>query len=162
MKTQLDQDLLKIRQEILEKSLCDSDLEKKNILDKYFSSKPSIVSYLQEKYSFSNLKVLEIGSWLGQHLFYWGSQSEGIDVQDKAVSFTNSLGFKTTKINVEEGLGEIPDKSFDAIHTNDLIEHLVSPHLFLAHCFRVLKDDGLLAIGHPVVPPLFVRPIWKA
>lgn len=111
MKTESNQDLLRIRKEIIEKSLCDSDLEKKNILDKYFCSKPSIVSYLQEKYSFSNLKVLEIGSWLGQHLFYWGSQSEGIDVQDKAVSFTNSLGFKTTKINVEEGLGFIPDQS---------------------------------------------------
>src|SRR5262249_5250562 len=52
--------------------------------------------------------------------------------------------------------------SFEAIHSNNLIEHLVAPHRFLVGCRRLLHPDGLLALGHPVVPPRGVASVWRA
>lgn len=55
----------------------------------------------------------------------------------------------------------LSEQQYDAIYTNNLIEHLIAPHLFLAKLWHLLKPGGLLAIGHPVVPPKIVHPIWK-
>jgi SAM-dependent methyltransferase len=136
--------------------------ETEELICKYFSSPFAITSLLQSKYNFADLKVLDIGSAYGQHLFYWGRNSEGIEAQQRAASFTTALGFQTHCLNVEDDLSVLPPESFEAIHTNNLIEHLVSPHLFLARCYQLLKEDGILAIGHPVVPPALSKWLWQA
>jgi len=64
-------------------------------------------------------------------------------------------------VNVEEDFHNIIKQKFDAIYTNNLLEHLVAPHYFLAQLHHMLNEDGILAIGHPVVPNVFFGQLWK-
>ena len=154
--------LAKIRSEIVRKSPFD-DTETQRILLKYFSKVPANVRILLDNYNFDQLKVLEIGSSYGEALLYWGPESEGIEIQPHMVEFTRVLGRNTHMLNVEDGFFHlIKPESYDAVHTNNLIEHLISPHLFLLRLYRVLRNDGILAIGHPVVPPPLLQSFWKA
>lgn len=153
--------LTKVRNEIIEKSPYSKE-ETNEILAKYYTCIPVTVQLLIGKYSFDSMKVLEIGSNYGSYLLYWGETSEGIEVQPHMAKFTEALGRRTYILNVEDGFTDvIPMESYDAISTNNLIEHLVAPHLFLARLHRLLKPGGFLAIGHPVVPPVWIRSIWK-
>ena len=136
--------------------------ETERILAKHFTSVLPIIRYLQARYGFGERRVLEIGSSYGEHLFHWGEGSEGIEARSDAAAFTTAVGFRTHDVNVEDDLLQLGEGSFQAIHTNNLIEHLVAPHLFLARCYRLLTDDGLLVLGHPVVPPAVLARLWTA
>jgi len=123
------------------------------IIVKYFKSTPSIVRMLYNKERFYDKKVLDIGCCYGSSLLYWGRESEGFDCNDKFLSFVHALGNKVHKGNAEDGFSFLGSERYDAIYTNNLIEHIVAPHLFLVRLFALLKPGGVLAIGHPVVAP---------
>jgi len=150
---------LALRKKIKDKSIF-NDSKTESILNQHFSSIPSSVSILSKEFNFNNKKVLDIGSAYGQTLFYWGEGSEGVETQEDLVKFVKKMGYNVYPLNVEDGFHSI-EKKFEAIHTNNLIEHLVAPHLFLARLHSLLKSDGLLAIGHPVVPPVFLKSFWN-
>jgi len=42
---------------------------------------------------------------------------------------------------------EIPSKSYDVVVTNQVIEHLYDPELFVKEIYRILKDDGYAVIS---------------
>jgi hypothetical protein len=127
-----------------------------------FRTMPRTVRWLRARYGFDRRRVLEIGSHFGGHLLWWGPGSEGVEVRDVAAAFTTAMGCRTHRLNVEDGFGGLAEASFGAIHTNNLLEHLVAPHLFLLRCHRLLAAGGLLVVGHPVVPPAGVRRLWTA
>lgn len=153
--------LNQVRQRVTERSPLDAD-ETARIARKHFGTVRPIVEYLWTRYGFGQRRVLEIGSSYGDHLLFWGEGSEGIELQERQSGFTSALGFPTHRLNVEDELGTLPAGSYDAIHTNNLLEHLVAPHLFLARCHHLLRDDGLLVVGHPVVPSAASRWAWSA
>lgn len=134
--------------------------ETEEIIRKYFSEVPTYVKILVTKYSFDEKRVLDVGCSYGHTLLYWGPGSEGVEVDGRAVSFLNALGVKVHALNIEDGLGELKPESYDAVFANDIIEHLVAPHLFLVRLHRLLKPHGLLALGHPIVPPWPMRRLW--
>jgi 2-polyprenyl-3-methyl-5-hydroxy-6-metoxy-1,4-benzoquinol methylase len=41
------------------------------------------------------------------------------------------------------------EQKFDLIVAGDVLEHMSNPGLFLQHCKKLLKDDGLLIISVP-------------
>jgi SAM-dependent methyltransferase len=129
------------------------------IVRRYFSAVPSYVKVLASRWGFDRLRVLDIGSNYGQSLFFWGEGGEGVDVCEEAVAFTNACGRKTHLVNIDNG--PLPSAKYDAVFTNNLFEHVVAPHLFLAKIFACLNDGGVLAIGYPVVPPAAVRWLWR-
>lgn len=157
--------------QILEKSFTIRELIKKNspfceketrrILERFFSKVPNSVKILIEKYDFDKIKVLDIGCMYGQTLLYWGEQSEGVDISEPAVKFVRSLGRRVIVFNVEDGFDELKGRQYEAIYCNNLIEHLVAPHLFLVRLHAILKPQGVLAIGVPVAPTFFSY-LWKA
>lgn len=153
--------LNQVRQRVAERSPLSAD-ETERIARKHFSTIRPIVLYLWSRYGFGERRVLEIGSSFGDHLLFWGEGSEGIELQERQAGFTAAMGYPTHRLNVEDELGTLPAGSYDAIHTNNLLEHLVAPHLFLARCHSLLRDDGLLVIGHPVVPASASRWLWSA
>ncbi len=137
------------------------ELETARILNKFFATIPSDVKILVQKYHFDKKVVLDAGCYCGQSLLYWGPNSEGIEIRDHAVRFLKSLNKTIHQLNIEDEFLDPEVKKFDVVYSNNLIEHLVSPHLFLARAYSILKPGGILAIGHPVIPPLIFRKLWR-
>ena len=138
-----------------------NEKETNRILNKFFSSIPANVKILVQKYQFDRKKVLDIGCSYGQSLLYWGEKSEGVEIQDYMIQFIKPLNRTVHKLNVEEGFSTLKKENYDAIYSNNLIEHLISPHLFLVRLHSLLKPKGVLAIGHPIMPPFPFRSLWK-
>lgn len=135
--------------------------ETDRILRKFFGSVPRLVRILVEQYGFDQRKVLDIGSSYGQSFFYWNDESEATDVSERMLSLIRSHGRTAHVLNIEDGCAGLQPQSFDAVYTNNLFEHLVAPHLFLVRVHGLLRSKGLLAIGHPVVPPFPLNLFWK-
>lgn len=135
--------------------------ETSRILDKYFGSIPADVKILVRNHQFDRKKILDIGCSYGQSLLYWGKKSEGIEIQGQEIKFLKSLNRIVHGLNVEDGFLGLKKNNYDAIYSNNLIEHLVAPHLFLVRLHSLLKSGGVLAICHPVVPPFPFRNLWK-
>lgn len=149
-----------IKKLIKERSPFDES-ETNRIIAKFFSSITSDIKILTQHYQFDEKKVLDIGCSYGQSLLYWREDSEGIEVQEYSARFVSSLGRVIHKLNIEDGLSGLEKEHYDAVYCNNLFEHLISPHLFLVRLHFVLKAGGILAIGHPVVPPFPFRNLWK-
>lgn len=144
---------------IREKSCFDAT-ETTRIINKFFNRVPNSVNLLVKECDFHTKKVLDIGCFYGQTLLYWGENSEGVDVSEKAIRFLKGLGINGYNFNVENDFNLLQDKKYEAIHCNNLIEHLVAPHLFLTRLYSILDANGVLAIGLPVVPS-FISFLWK-
>jgi len=86
--------------------------------------------------NFSELKNLEI----------WGIE---IDAQE-ATEAQKKL-FKVINKDAIGALAEIPDKKFDAIFCNDVLEHLVDPYTFLREVKTKLTSDGVIIASIPNV-----------
>lgn len=136
--------------------------ETERIIRKHFTNVPRIARLLVNHHGFGDKRVLDIGSAYGQSLLFWGDGSEGVEIREKMIGFLHALDRKTHSLNVEDGFSGIEQASFDAIFTNNLIEHLVAPHLFLGRLHALLKPNGVLAIGHPLVPLTPFRQLWRS
>ena len=152
--------LFEIRELIKERSPFDQE-ETSRIAEKFFKPPSSSVKMVLRDCRLDKKKVLDIGCSYGQSLLYWGPDSEGIEVSDKRVEFLRALGRTVHQLNVEEGFPGFMIGAYDAIYTDNLIEHLVSTHLFLVRLHSLLKPGGTLVIGHPVVPPRMLGSIWR-
>jgi len=127
--------------------------ERNRVIKKFFTGRPTIIKFLQRKFGFGSKKIVDIGCSYGHSLFYWGSESAGIDVNEHMSSLPKLLGYDIYLTNIEDRLA--PDEwagNFDGAYTDNLVEHLVAPHLFLLRINKILKPGGLLVIGHPTVP----------
>jgi len=130
------------------------------IIKKFFLQPPRFVRCVIGSLGLHRKKVLEIGCSYGQSLLYWGEGSEAIEVEQTYHEWLKAMGVHYYDINVEDGFGVI-QKTFDVVVTNNLFEHIVAPHLYLARIYKILNDDGVLVVGHPIVPSIFVRWFWS-
>ncbi len=137
------------------------ELETARILNKFFATIPSDVKILIRKYHFDKKVVLDVGCSCGQSLLYWGQNSEGIEIRDDAVRLLKALNKTIHRLNVEDEFLDPKIKKFDVVYSNNLIEHLVSPHLFFTRVYSILKPKGIFAILHPVVPPPIFQKFWR-
>jgi len=72
----------------------------------------------------------------------------GVEVSEWASAYAR----KEKELDVVPGTLEdahFADESFDVIVLNHVLEHVETPKSLLAEIRRILKDDGLLAIGVP-------------
>lgn len=135
-----------------------SQEENERIFRKFFSRPTRAFLYCNSKYRLSEKRVLEIGCTYGNTLMRFGEGSVGIDALPKSVTFAQHLGLHAISQNIEDPLpSDLRHEQFDAIWCAHVIEHLVSPHLLLRTCHTLLRPDGLLLIGYPVIPPPFIR-----
>lgn len=127
-------------------------------IQKEFKSvkKSRIFNNLLKIYSLDEKKVLDIGCAKGEHLVHFGEGSKGVDANKKYFEFWKELNLKVITANVENN---IPlNEKFDVIWCNNLIEHLVAPHLFLVRLHKFLKENSILILGVPTVSPIsFLR-----
>lgn len=137
-----------------------SEKETERISKKFFDGIPNSVKILINRYAFDQKKVLDIGCSFGWSFLYWGKDSEGIELYGPAIEFLEKMKRKIYPLNVENNFDEIRGKKYEAIYCNNLIEHLIAPHLFLLRLNNLLETHGILAIGVPVVPSKFSF-IWE-
>ncbi|MBX4215969.1 class I SAM-dependent methyltransferase [Candidatus Parcubacteria bacterium] len=97
--------------------------------------------------------VLDIGSSYGEHLAHFGPRSVGITIVPEEAEYGKRKRLDVRHGNIEDDSFAIPEK-FDAIFCNNLLEHLYSPHAFLAKLSGYLKPGGLLILGVPCVPKI--------
>ena len=95
-------------------------------------------------------RLLDLGCGSGRWLLTMkalGWDVEGVDFDNKAVNAARRTG-----LNVRLGALDqqnFPDKSFDAITLNNVIEHLPDPISTLRECRRILKPGGTLVLVTP-------------
>lgn len=107
----------------------------------------------------NNGKLLDIGCGDGKFLYSMkklGWQTYGVEISDLAAKYTREvLGLNVFTGTVEDT--SFPDKFFDGITMHHVLEHVEDPTATLLEINRILKDDGLLAIGVPDAGSLEAR-----
>lgn len=70
----------------------------------------------------------------------------GVDYIDTQLIKAKKLGIKVKKGNLNEKL-QFPNNYFDAIHSNQVIEHLTEIDIYVSEIYRVLKPGGYVIIS---------------
>jgi len=119
-------------------------------------------------------RLLEVGCGNGYFLAAArdrGWQVQGVEVCGKLAAYIK----KHLRLDIFAGTMEdakFPDRSFDAVYLNNVIEHLNDPSSFMFEIGRALKDDGIVFISAPnmrdtlnivnnVLARLGLRPNWE-
>jgi ubiquinone/menaquinone biosynthesis C-methylase UbiE len=103
--------------------------------------------------------LLEIGSGFGFLLAAFkadGWTVTGVDPNREACDVANSVNGVEANSGTLEDMG-FPDRSFDVVIMNHVIEHLPDPRATLNEIHRVLKDGGHLMIETPRYDTLMFR-----
>ncbi len=119
-------------------------------LDTYFTNERADVLALIPEGHYA--RVLEIGGGDFPTLRRLGSRLEaeiwGVDIRD-----TETPGIKFVLGSIEDDAvaAQLPEKAFDLIIANDVIEHLVDTEGFLVRLEKKLAPGGLIALSVPNV-----------
>jgi SAM-dependent methyltransferase len=70
----------------------------------------------------------------------------GIELIEEHAQAARARGFEVLCANVDDGL-PFADASFDTVHANQVIEHVVKPDEFLRAIARVLRPGGLALVS---------------
>lgn len=96
--------------------------------------------------------VLDTGCGYGEYLTFFGRGSVGLTTTLHEVEYGQKEGIDIRQGNVEK-LDELSfPQLFDAVWANNIFEHLLSPHAFLITLKPIVKKDGEVILGVPMVP----------
>ena len=70
----------------------------------------------------------------------------GVDVWEEGLKEAKIKGVKTQRMDLNERLN-FPDKSFNVVVSNQVIEHLFFPSKFVQEIHRILKKDGYMVMS---------------
>lgn len=76
----------------------------------------------------------------------------GVDISEEFAAFCRAIGLDVRLLDVDSGLDELPDGSFDYIWVSDILEHLDAPRLALRRLAPKLRDDGRLILFVTTLP----------
>jgi len=71
---------------------------------------------------------------------------DGVEPNEKDVAFILTNNKKVKILNSTFEVAELPDEYYDMVVSIEVLEHVVSPRLFLEKCFNVLRGNGFLHI----------------
>jgi len=103
-------------------------------------------------------KVLDIGCGIGDYLSV-NKHGIGIDINPFNVNYCKQLGFDAHVI--ENEIFPVVSDSCDSAILDNVLEHLIAPHITLNEAKRVLKVGGKLLIGVPGVKGYTMDPDHK-
>jgi SAM-dependent methyltransferase len=115
-------------------------------------------NYLELK----NSSVLDVGCGTGVHLKKFGYGSLGIDGKEH-IPLSEKYKFVLWNFNddILDLITEYGYGKFKYIWCNNVLEQVMSPHLFLNMLFRSLCDEGLLFLGVPIINVINSIPFLK-
>lgn len=97
-------------------------------------------------------KFLDVGSALGFFIYGIKQNSQwdvyGVEFGDAAVKYAKAeLGLDVRRGEIQDA--GFPDKFFDYVHVNNVLEHVRDPKTMLIECRRILRDDGYFFLSVP-------------
>ena len=107
------------------------------------------LSSLRSPDSGRTLRILDLGCWDGHNARYYspeGAEMHGMELDRGVLREARSIGIRATCSTLNADL-PIRDESFDAISSNQVIEHLSDTDIFLAESFRVLRPGGHVVVS---------------
>ncbi len=99
-------------------------------------------------------KVLDIGCGYGNNLFafvQYGCTACGVDPSPHRAKAATFFGIRATNIPIERLELDTFQQRFDLVISNHVLEHVLTPHLFLSSIRRVLSPGGWICITVPNV-----------
>lgn len=122
--------------------------------------------YEREVFKKSRLRLQKIARWISEEenqktildlgcsngiiskKFAKNNEVYGLEIAENFVKMARKNGLKVQLANLEEKF-PFPDKKFDLLLANEIIEHIYDTDFFLSECNRVLKDGGKMIISFP-------------
>lgn len=114
-------------------------------------SKSRTFSHLREVFGLGQKTVLDIGCSEGYYLAHFGSGSLGLTLIEEHIAKAHEQGLRVIKANIEDPGFSLPEK-YEVVWANNLFEHMNAPHLFLIKVRELIKPDGMLILGVPLLP----------
>ena len=111
-----------------------------------FDAVPNRLQFALENWPLSTSSVLDVGCSFGHCLSQFGPGSLGVDNVGEHVHFCRDIGLQAVRADVDQGLDDIPDASFDFIWVSDIVEHLDAPRLLLRRLAPKLRPGGQLLL----------------
>jgi len=90
--------------------------------------------------------TLDIGCGIGDMLAF-RALTTGVDINPHTVDYCKSLGLNAHLMQPDEL--PFPNKYFDSVLLDNVLEHIEDPNKLLKEIGRVLRNDGRLLIGVP-------------
>ena len=117
----------------------------------YSHARPEIAVFIPDTVK----TILDIGCGAGEFLKLvkdrTGAETWGIEVEDKIAKKAKQQVDKVLTGNVEEKINSIPDRFFDCITFNDVLEHFQEPSEILKKIKSKLSQNGIIVASIPNV-----------
>lgn len=129
--------------------------EKKEDLDGVYPSSPAVLQALVRQLGAGPARVLEIGSGTGRDtaaLAARGHRAVALDASFEALALTARAAPALVGRGIVAGDAfhlPFPDRAFDAVFHQGVLEHFGNPAAFLTENFRVTAPGGLLVVDVP-------------
>lgn len=97
-------------------------------------------------------RVVELGGGTGElsrRIRERGADVTFVDLSPANVARARSEGFEALQLDLNRGLPEFDDESFDGVVMLEIIEHVVAAEQLLAEINRVLRPGGFLILSTP-------------
>lgn len=95
-----------------------------------------------------NIDVLEFGSGNGHWLLMakaYGYNTKGVEIREERIAYAKSNG-----LSIVRSLEELKEQRFDYIRSDQVLEHLSDPLMYLRALTKYLKQGGFMWIQVPM------------
>lgn len=102
----------------------------------------------------SKVKVLDYGcGWgcLTRAIAEKGNEVTGIDMSHDAIEIALDFNSHPNVNFFRANIKDFEDESFDVVNSNQVLEHVHNPGIYLKNCNRILRKGGFLVVSVPNV-----------
>lgn len=88
------------------------------------------------------------GAWTTQLAQATGAgEVHGVEVVSQAADEAERRGIRVWRLDANHPLDGVPGDAFDAVHSNQVIEHVSDVDTFVAEIYRILKPGGYAVVS---------------
>ncbi|MGZ5456625.1 MAG: class I SAM-dependent methyltransferase [Thermoanaerobaculia bacterium] len=115
-------------------------------------NRANLLCLLRERTGGTATRLLDIGcddgAWTVELARATGaSEIHGVEIVSAAADEAERRGIQVWRIDANLPLASIPGDTFDAVHSNQVIEHVSNVDTFVSEIYRVLKPGGYAVVS---------------